>query len=67
MESFNRKIRIIELEAMNIRKSILSKSKQDIACSLFLFLIIPVIFYYEIQVKHYKSSTMSWKFYLKYF
>jgi len=34
---------------MNIRKSIVSKSKQDFACSLFLFSIIPVIFFYEVQ------------------
>lgn len=37
---------------MKIRKSILSKSKQDLACSLFLFLIIPIIFIYEILVEN---------------
>lgn len=37
-------------KAMKIRKIVLTNSKQDVACSLFLFLIIPVIFYYEIQV-----------------
>ncbi|CAG9797264.1 unnamed protein product [Chironomus riparius] len=34
---------------MKFRKSIISNSKQDIACSLFLFFIIPTVFYYEIQ------------------
>jgi hypothetical protein len=35
---------------MKIRKGIFSKSKQDAACTIFLFTIIPVIFIYEIQV-----------------
>lgn len=34
---------------MKLRKSFIPKSKQDIACSLFLFFVIPVIFYYEIE------------------
>lgn len=48
---------------MKIRKSIVSKSKQDIACSLFLFIVIPLIFLYEVQVRFVLINEKSrWNF-----
>lgn len=48
--------RNFHLKTMKIRKSLMPKSKQDAACSFFLFLIIPVIFYYEVQVSTYINN-----------
>ncbi|CRL01560.1 CLUMA_CG014403, isoform A [Clunio marinus] len=64
-KGIRKKEAILSIEtAMKLRKTIISKAKQDVASSIFLFSMIPIIFIYEIQIIFPTIHEYSFYFYI---